>query len=63
MTFSNYILFSCSDLHEGLHGEDRENIKIKSISENIRRTSPEASAFDLPSLASGLEACLRDLLY
>lgn len=60
--FSNYIVFSCSDLHEGPHGEvGRENMKIKNISENTREAAPAASAQDPPSLAPRLDACLRNL--
>lgn len=46
--FANHILFSCSYMYEGPHGEDwREDIKIKNISENTGGASPAALVPDL----------------
>lgn len=48
LQFANHVLFSCSDMRAGSHGEDwREDIKIKNISENTRGASPAALVPDL----------------
>lgn len=62
-SFFKLYFVSCSGFHKGPNGEyGRENIKIKNISENTREGAPAALALDPPSLAPGLDACLRHLL-